>query len=558
LAGQRQQAGGSRAQNVIAAEGPPLVPHAAIRPGGAREAVQTSRVATALNMMAFLRANMVVPERPDRVGRALYAALPYGRSMLSPIAASAARYPRVPALVTSSEEVTYDQLWHGAAAVATGLADQGVTDASRIGVLCRNGTTFAYAMLGAVRLGADVILLNTGLGGEQLRDTVAAEDIDLVLHDDEFASLLVGHVIGAGDLRTMVAARPRVSVAPPRRQSNLIILTSGTTGRPKGATRASGGAAAEGASAVLRRIPLRARDTMVVSAPFFHAWGLSALLFGLALSATVVTDGEFDAAETLAAVEQRRARVLMVVPTMLQRICALPPERLAAANLDALEVIGSSGSALPGRLVTEVLDRFGPVLYNIYGSTEVSVATIATPSDLRSSPTTAGRAAPGVRVELVDANGHPVEAAATGRIFVGGPTRFDGYTGGGGKESVRGLLSTGDLGHFDASGLLFVDGREDDMIVSGGENVYPVEVEELLNRHRGVEEATVVGVADEEFGQALKAVIVAKAGSPVGADELKRFVAAHLARHKVPRVFEFVDTLPRTSTGKVLRRELAT
>lgn len=516
-----------------------------------------SPLTKALNTMAFLRANTVIPERPDRLWRALCAALPYGTGMLSAIAASAARYPNTPALVTLDERVTYRQLWQGAAALARGLAEYRVNADSRVGLLCRNGPVFAYAMLAAVGLGADVVFLNTGLGGEQLRDTIATEGIDVVLHDDLFASLVPrATAFGTSQLRAMIATSPRRPVPGPRSQSRLVVLTSGTTGRPRGATRASGGAAADGAAALLRRIPLRARDTMVVPAPFFHGWGLSALVFGLSLSATVVTAADFDAAATLEAVEKYRARVLVVVPTMLQRICSLWPQQLAAADLDALKVIASSGSALPGRLVTEALDRFGPVLYNIYGSTEVAAATIATPSDLRVAPTTAGRPAPGVRVAIFDAEGRAVAPTATGQIFVGGPARFDGYTGGGGKETLDGLLSTGDVGHFDRSGRLFIDGRQDDMIVSGGENVYPIEVEELLNRHGRVEEAVVVGVADEEFGQALKAVIIAKAGESIEPDELKQFVSTHLARHKVPRVFEFVDVLPRTATGKVLRRKL--
>ncbi len=511
----------------------------------------------ARSSLVFMRANAVVPERPDRVGRAWCAALPYGTGMLGAVAASVARYPAAPAIVTPDEQVTYRQLWRGSAALARGLAERGVTSQSRVGVLCRNSPLFGYALLGAVRLGADVVFLNTGLGPAQLSDTIAAEAIDLVLHDHEFAGMLDAPArIGADELRSLIASPPRGPLRRAPRQSRLVILTSGTTGRPKGATRPSGGPAVDGVAALLGRIPLRARDTMVIPAPFFHAWGLAALLMGLGLSATVVTCPEFDPGRTLDLVVRHRARVLAVVPTMLQRICALPPAQLAAADTDPLKVIASSGSAIPGRLVTEVLDRFGPVLYNIYGSTEVAIATIAGPAELREAPATAGRPAPGARVTILDDAGHPVTGAATGRIFVGNAARFDGYTGGGGKEIVHGLVCSGDLGHFDQRGRLFVDGREDDMIVSGGENVYPSEVEELLNRHERVEEAVVVGVADERFGQALKAVVVAKPGQRVAAEELKGYVAQRLARYKVPRVVAFVDELPRTATGKVLRREL--
>ncbi len=511
---------------------------------------------TVRSSLAVLRANTVLPERPDRIGRAVMAALPYGLGMLAAVAASAARYPGVPAIVAPGEQVTYRQLWRGAGALAKALADRGITPESRIGVLCRNAPAFGYAMLGAVRLGADVVFLNTSHGEGQLADTIGAEGLDVVLHDDEFAPLVTGvPAIPASELRELVT-RPARWVPPPRREARLVILTSGTTGRPKGAARPSGGKASDGVAGLLARVPYRARTTMVIPAPFFHAWGLTNLLVGLGLSMTIVTDPEFDPARCLESVVAHEARALVVVPAMLQRICALPAAQLAAADTSALTMIVSSGSALPAPLVTEVLDRFGPVLYNIYGSTEVAMATVAAPADLRRAPSTAGRRAPGVRVEVVDAEGTVVPDGTTGRIFVGSAARFSGYTGGGGKESVDGMLSSGDLGHFDERGLLFVDGREDDMIVSGGENVYPIEVEDLLSRHDTVAEVVVVGVPDERFGQALRAFVVPRAGATLDLDELKEFVARRLARFKVPREFVVLDELPRTATGKVLRREL--
>jgi acyl-CoA synthetase (AMP-forming)/AMP-acid ligase II len=271
----------------------------------------------------------------------------------------------------------------------------------------------------------------------------------------------------------------------------------------------------------------------------------------------VVTDSKFDATQTMRSVEDSRAAAVVVVPTMLNKICALPAQELARIDTSTLRIIASSGSAIGGRLATETLDRFGPVLYNVYGSTEVATATVASPADLRKAPTTAGRPATGVQLAIFDDAGNRVHRGVPGRIYVGNAARFDGYTGGGGKESVGGLLFSGDVGHLDDEGLLFVDGREDDMIVSGGENVYPSEIEELLNQHRHVDDAVVVGVEDDKFGKALKAYVIRKAGSEVQADDLKAYVSHSLARYKVPRTFEFVDELPRTATGKVRRRELA-
>jgi fatty-acyl-CoA synthase len=508
--------------------------------------------------LPLVRANMAIIERPDRVTRAVLAARPYGTGLLAAVAASVGRYPNAPAVICGAEEVSYRQLWRGSTALATKMTQMDLTSDSRVAILCRNSEWFVYSLVAAAQLGADIVLLNTSFGPGQLKDTLVSERVDVVLHDEEFADAVGTGApsLSVAQLRAIVTESGHPRLPRPLRHSRLVVLTSGTTGRPKGASRQSDGAATEGAAALLGKVPLRVRDTLVVPAPFFHAWGLAGLLIALGLSGTVVTSPEFDPAGTLELVDTHRADALLVVPTMLQRICALPPPELARFETSSLRIIAASGSAIPGPLVTEVLNRFGPVLHNIYGSTEVATATVARPRDLRVAPTTAGRPATGVRVAILDATGRPVETGTTGRVFVANAARFDGYTGGGGKEVVDGLLSTGDLGHFDHRGLLFVDGREDDMIVSGGENVYPAEVEHVLNQHPDIEEAVVVGVDDEKFGRALKAVVVQTPGRSTSPEDLKAYVTERLARYKVPRTFVYVDQLPRTATGKVLKREL--
>jgi fatty-acyl-CoA synthase len=204
------------------------------------------------------------------------------------------------------------------------------------------------------------------------------------------------------------------------------------------------------------------------------------------------------------------------------------------------------------------MKAFGDVLYNLYGSTEVSVATVATPEDWRAAPGTVGKVPCGCRVALYDDNGNKITAPdVVGRVFVGSDLAFGGYTDGRNKEMIDGLLSSGDVGHFDAEGRLFIDGRDDEMIVSGGENVFPVEVENLIAEHEGVVEAAVVGIEDQEFGQRLKAYVVPRDGSSLDADTLKAYVKANLARYKVPREVVFLDELPRNATGKLLRNKLA-
>jgi fatty-acyl-CoA synthase len=241
---------------------------------------------------------------------------------------------------------------------------------------------------------------------------------------------------------------------------------------------------------------------------------------------------------------------------MLQRILRLPEETLGSYDLSSLRITSASGSALPGELATEWMDRFGDSVYNLYGSTEVAYATVATPEDLRAAPGTAGRPPRGTVVRLFDDAGQEVPRGEVGRIFVGNEMSFEGYTGGGGKEIVDGLLCSGDVGHFDSAGRLFVDGRDDEMIVSGGENVFPREVEDLLSGHEAVVEVAVIGVEDDEFGQRLKAFVVVAEDGAVGEDDLRAHVKANLASYKAPREIEFIPELPRNASGKILKREL--
>ncbi len=506
------------------------------------------------------RANTRLFERPDRLPRAMLAALPYGTGLLAGLAASAARYPEVVAVTGPGERMTYGQMWTQTDALAAGLRAHGLSEDTTVGVLCRNSPMFVRALIASAKLGATVVLLNTAMSGPQLDDVVAAESITAVLGDTDLVGLLSSQpdveCFDGERLRQLTAVSRTRRLAPPSRESKLVILTSGTTGTPKGAARSSGSNALDAAASVLASIPFRLRDTLVIPAPFFHAWGLNGLLLGLGMSATIVTTPVFSATDTITQLDRFHADGLIVVPTMLQRICDLDPATLARFNTGSLRFIASSGSAIAPGLVTETLDRFGPVLYNIYGSTEVALATIAGPADLRRHPTTAGRRVTGVGIAILDDAGNPVPDGTVGRVFVANSFRFDGYTNGATKESAGGGLSSGDKGYFDADGRLFIVGREDDMIVSGGENVYPLEVENLLNGDGRIVEAAVVGVDDERFGQVLKAVIVVADGEILTEDDVKKLVTGRLARFKVPKIIEFTDALPRTATGKLLRRKM--
>jgi fatty-acyl-CoA synthase len=478
---------------------------------------------------------------------------------LGPIAGAAAHHdPSGLALIDELGSLTYGELDRRANSVARGWSTLGLRAGDVVGVLCRNHRGLVDAMVACGKLGARLVLLNTGFSRVQLADVAAREGVSALVYDSEFADLLSGvpaSVRRFADLEELVASYSSAPLAPPARQGGMVLLTGGTTGTPKGAPRQVRSPLT--AAQFLDRVPLRRGDVVLISTPVFHGTGLTQLIMTLALGSTVVFQRRFDPVAVLEGIAEHRATALIVVPTILQRILALGPESLSGYDTSSLRLIMSAGALLPTDLGNRVMETFGPVLHNLYGSTECAVATVATPSDWLAAPGTAGLPPVGCRVRLYDSSGRPVtEPGVTGRIFVGNGLSFGGYSGGGHKDMIDGLLSTGDLGHLDAAGRLFVDGRDDDMIVSGGENVFPIEVENLVEAMPGVAEVAAVGVPDEDFGQRLRLYVVLANGASLDGDAIRDHVRENLARFKVPREVVFLPELPRTATGKVARREL--
>jgi acyl-CoA synthetase (AMP-forming)/AMP-acid ligase II len=516
-------------------------------------------------------AGVVTPTRPSRVARAVRALHGFGPTPAAGYSISAIRFPTATALVDDLGTLTFAEVHRRTNALAHALRAAGVGQGSSVAIMCRNHRGFIDTTVALSKLGAHALYLNTAFAGPQITEVAEREQPTAIVYDAEFENLV--HDAGkgrkrfiawhdadepAGDprLEDLIASGDPSDVDPPSEKGRVVILTSGTTGSPKGAQRRQPESLGP-AAALFDMIPLHAREHTMLAAPMFHSWGFAHFTLGMALSSTLVMRRKFDPEDTLSAMAQHECTALVVVPVMLQRILELPAETIERYDLRALRVIAASGSALPGELALKVMDRFGEVLYNLYGSTEVAWATVATPKDLREAPGTAGRPPRGTVVKLLDDDGAEVPPGATGRIFVGNEMAMEEYTGGGGKQVVAGLMSSGDVGHFDRQGRLFVAGRDDEMIVSGGENVFPREVEDLLSGHAAVAEVAVIGVADEEFGQRLRAFVVVESGREPSADELRDHVKANLARYKVPREIVFIEELPRNATGKVLKRELA-
>ncbi|CAM2956486.1 acyl-CoA synthetase [Skermania piniformis] len=533
---------------------------------------QTGDIAQSLAVLT--RRGMLNPLRPDEGLRSIRIANRYG-PFVAVMDRGLQLRPGAAAIIDERGALTFAELDTLSNAYARGLRELGVQPGSVVATLCRDHRGMVLSMLAAGKLGVRLVLMNTGFAKPQFAAVAEREQVRAVLHDSEFLDLLdavpasIPRVLTWVDEKddadptlttvdTLIAEHSSAPLPTPAQPGGMVILTSGTTGTPKGAPRDKVSPLA--AAQFIDRVPITRDGTMVMAAPIFHGTGLSQFSVGVGLGNTVVfQQRRFNPEATLANIAKYRATTLVVVPTMLQRIIDLDPEILRRYDTSSLQVIFAAGSAVSPDLSRRTARQFGNVLYNLYGSTEVAVAAVATPEDMRRAPGTVGRPPVGCRVAIYDAERNKItEPGEVGTIFVSSGLSFGGYTDGRHKEIVDGMLSSGDVGHFDEQGYLFVDGRDDDMIVSGGENVFPLEVENLLAERSDVHDAAVVGVEDADFGKRLRAFVVPGPNSNQDAQELKDYVKANLARFKVPRDVVFVDELPRNATGKVLRRQLET
>jgi fatty-acyl-CoA synthase len=514
-----------------------------------------------------IRSGLVGPELPHKVAQLMLAFDRYGM-LGGALSAAAIRSGDRTGVLDERGKLTFAELDERSNRLANAWREQGLRAGDGVTVLARNHRFFVDAVFAAAKSGARIILLNTDFAAPQIREVAGREGTDLLVHDDEYANMLEGIDPPRGWFRAWTDEQGDDTLealieagdpsAPPKAETKpkIIILTSGTTGSPKGAPRSEPRSLAP-VGGLLSKVPFRAREVTECCAPMFHALGFTGMILSVALGSTLVLRRKFDPAATLDSLENNRPTAMIVVPVMLQRMLDLGDDAFKQRDFSALKIIFVSGSALGPELAKRTINKFGPVLYNLYGSTEIAYATIATPEDLEDEPGSVGKVVRGAVVKILDDEGNEVSAGDTGRIFVGNAIQFEGYTGGESKEQLKGLMSSGDVGHFDSDGRLFIDGRDDEMIVSGGENVFPAEVEELLASHDSIEEAAAIGVEDERFGQRLKAFVVLREGADLSEDDVKQYVRDNLARYKSPREVVFVDELPRNPTGKVLKRELA-
>ncbi|MGH2788942.1 MAG: AMP-binding protein [Actinomycetota bacterium] len=467
--------------------------------------------------------------------------------------------------------LTWRELDANANRAAQAMRRLGLSGGDRVALLLRNGREFAEVLLGAQKTGIVVCPLNTWAVSKELKATLESSGCRALVYDVAHSKQLAGcDLEGALLIATGTAGDPlEGSIAyddflgagfdlPPfpftlRGSSpKVVIQTSGTTGTPKGAQRDASAAGLRSLANLIGVVPYHRNDIILCPAPLFHSFGLATFTFATALGATLVLPERFDPEGSLELIERHRATAASFVPVMIARILDLEDNVVTAYDISALRIVLASGSSMSPELRSEAMELFGDVLYDLYGSTEAGWVAIARPEDIIARPKSVGLPVPGIEVAIFSAEGDRLGSGESGEIFVRSNVSFEGYSSGDSKEEREGFMSIGDAGYRDDEGFLFIEGRADDMVVVGGENVYPIEIEEVIESIPGVREAAVVGIDDPAYGQVLAAFV---AGSAT-ADAIDRRCRDELASFKIPRRIEIVDELPRTSTGKVLKREL--
>lgn len=520
-------------------------------------------------LKVFKQIGMLQPLLPHKLVGAGLQLAKWGPGLPSGVNAAAKRFPRQTAIIDDAGEITWSQLAAQINQMTQALKDRGVKPGHSIAVLSRNHRHMIVAIVAIMQAGGRVLLLNTMASRSQLGDLAKREDATLVIVDQEFLevaqdvdrSLLVlgwADPDAPDDLPTVASlskGQPTTAHPKPERHGQIIIFTSGTTGLPKGARREEP-KDLKPLIAFFGAIPYRGNSTIVIAAPLFHSWGLINFAFNLSTVPTYVLRRKFDPEQVLRDIQDHRAEALVVVPLMMQRLVDVDPEVIEKADVSTLRITASSGSALAGELANHYMDLFTDSVYNFYGATETGWVTIASPTDLREAPGTAGTAPWRTTVKILDPDGRELPQGETGVIHVGNDMPFGGYTDGNTKAFAEGLMNSGDLGHFDENGRLFVSGRDDDMIISGGENVFPRELEDALIDHPDISDVVVTGIPDAKFGQVLAAYVVVKQGRTISEEDLKAYAKSHVARFAVPGRTMFLDELPRNPTGKVMKREL--
>lgn len=506
--------------------------------------------------------------------------LRYGFTAARQLWFAAKSTPQAPFLFDEMGERTYGEAEADVEALARALSARGLGKGSRIGVMARNSRIPVYALAAKAHIGAGVFLLNPASSPAQLQKTIEEHQLDLLFIDEEYAfhlpadwakcEVVIGHAEDVHNpqspnpewlsVQQLIDSAPSAEEQPlpwRAKQGPIVIMSSGTSGTPKGVQYREPPFPITAAS-IVERTPWREGLMVQQTASLFHSWGWANINVAMATRCAILLRRHFDPVEAMSDLEKYDVDAIVSSPIFLKE--QVKEAKSGKYRHKKMEFVASSGNALYKELVEDLTEVFGPSIQNLYGSTEVSVATIATAEDIAAVPTTAGTPVLGVRLEIQDDKGNVLPPNTTGRIYAFSTTSMRGYTNPRDRaDASRGLIAIGDRGYVDEHGRLHVLGRADDMIIVGGENVYPLSCEEVLTRMPGVKDLYVRGVDDPDTFQRLAAWVVredTEAGRALTKESIQEFVREGLAEHSVPREVTFMEELPRNPTGKVMPRLL--
>lgn len=479
-----------------------------------------------------------------------------GANLTALLRFAARTYPNRIAVVDEGETISYTDLYRQSLNLAGHLqTDFQLRAGNKTAFLCRSHVNLIRALCAAARIGARVYLLNPEMTAEQFASLTAKNEFDFLFYDSAVAHLIAADQKNDWKNKSLAADdAENISVADLSKRKNrakirrvfsgeIVVLTGGTTGVPKTARRKTSVLNfLHPFFALLTELNLDEYQTVYIATPAYHGFGIAAIIIGMILGETMFLLPRFDAAKACALIEQNQIEAVTVVPLMLQRMLHHDANALAS-----LQCVISGGAALNPALVEETLERLGDKLFNLYGTSEAGFSVIAAPEGLRRAPDTIGKAIAGVNLKIFDEKNRQVPTGIIGKICIKSAWSI---------KTDKSWIETGDLGFQDADGFLFLRGRDDEMIVSGGENVYPVELENILAKHPAVQQVAIVGVPDADFGQRLKAFIVLSPDSNVAEAEIRRWLETRVARFQMPAAIEFLDELPQTAVGKINKKAL--
>ena len=544
--------------------------------GRARSAAFVTRVLRSTRIFSSVR--------PRGVMQFLRAARGLGAGPHLAVMFHAHTQPDKECIVDGTRRITWGEFDAQINQLCHALAARDLRAGDRVAVMMPNGADTLIAQQALLRVGAVAAQIGYRLKAAEVAYILETAEPKVILCHAEYQDVIAEardqarsnaavivlearHGIRVGFDRWEDATAGQPTDRPPKvvpgdqdgGGGGVIVYTSGTTGKPKGASRSWKQTGLDAVADMMLQVGISHDDRHLVLCPLYHSAAPAFVAIMFSLGGTCVLTSHFDAEQTLAIIERERITCTLVVPTMLVRITALPPEVRRKYDTSSLRWIMSAAAPLATETARRVHEQFGPVLWNFYGATETGIVTLAGPADHLARPGTVGRPLRGNQVRVLGDDGAPVTPGEVGELYARNSMLIAGYhkNPDATKASMRdGFFSVGDLARVDGDGYYYLESRKHDMVISGGVNIYPREIEDHLHTHPSILEAAVVGVPDAEWGESLRAYVVVRAGCALAEPEVIEFCRAGLADYKRPRTVVFIDELPRNPTGKVLKREL--